>query len=81
MRVETPSDQTYLSSGTTSEEPAQVAEFYESKVDGLKFKKDEANEGVNVMATRDFGDFTKLAITASRKSDETKSKITIGYGK
>lgn len=80
LKVETPTEKSYLSTRKTEDDPAKVQAFYESKVAGLKFNKFDVAGDVTVMAETKRDDGARIVVTAARKKGETTTTVTIGYG-
>lgn len=80
MKVDTPTEKSYMCVRTTSDEPAKVKEFYESKVAGLKFTVIEANGDSTAMGETKLENGAKVAISATRKKDATETEVTVAMG-
>lgn len=80
MVVKTQNEHSIMAVFHTPDSPTQVKEFYESKVEGLKFSEFDGPDAQTMISETKADDGGKLAITIIKKKDE-KTKISIGYGK
>lgn len=79
VKIEAASEKNYMSVRTTADTPEKVAEFYESKVKGLKFNRFASGDTTNVMASTE-ADGWKIAVTASKKGATAQTEITLAAG-
>ena len=80
MVVKTPREHSILAIFYTKDSAAQVKEFYESKVPGLKFNGFNGKDTETMIGESKASDGGKLGITIMQKKDQD-TKIAIGYGK
>ncbi|MEQ1823427.1 MAG: hypothetical protein ABL949_13035 [Fimbriimonadaceae bacterium] len=80
MKVDTPTEKSYMCTRTTADEVSKVAEFYEGKVKGLKFNTFSANDTTTTMASMTQENGAKIAVSATRKKSESETTITLAYG-
>lgn len=80
MVVKTPREHSILAIFYTKDSPAQVKEFYESKVAGLKLNGFNGKDTETMLGESKASDGGKIAITIIKKKDQD-TKISLGYGK
>lgn len=81
MKVKTDKEESVLAYFESTDDPKVVAEFYQSKVAGLKLNEFKNGDAVNYMGDVKLSDGAKVAVTLSKKSADKPVEISVGYGK
>lgn len=81
MSVKSEKEESALAYFQSTDEPKKIAEFYESKVAGLKLAEYKDGEAVNYIGDTKLPDGGKIAVAISRKKASDPVEFSIGYGK
>ena len=81
MSVKTDKEESVLAYFQSTDDPKKIAEFYESKVAGLKCNEFKAGESVNYIGDTKLPDGAKIAVAITKKSANDPVEFSIGYGK